>query len=203
MSCPQPNVFFDHIKKKISNKPISLSQNQVDGFNILISEWNRLSPQELDHRHLAYVLATAWHETAYTMQPIAEYGKGRTRVYGKKHAPLHSGSSKRVLNNHIYYGRGYVQLTWFTNYLVQTEDLKIDIISNPELALVPKTAANIAINGMIRGRFTGKKLTDYIARGRTDFINARRIINGIDKAREIARHAEVINQALILSGMED
>src|SRR6185437_12623114 len=57
-----------------------MMQPQVDGLNALLDAWDASSLT--DARFLAYMLATVYHETAATMQPIAEYGKGRGRPYG-------------------------------------------------------------------------------------------------------------------------
>ena len=67
-----------------------------------------------DPRQRAYVLATAWHETAHTFQPVREIGQGRGRPYGK---PGHLGQ--------IPYGRGYVQLTWEANYATRSEERRV------------------------------------------------------------------------------
>jgi hypothetical protein len=45
-----------------------LNQPQVDGFEAILDEWEKRNLHDL--RWLAYIMATAWHETAYTMQPI-------------------------------------------------------------------------------------------------------------------------------------
>jgi hypothetical protein len=44
--------------------------------------------------------------------------------------------------------------------------------------------------GMRKGIFTGKKFADYFSANKTDWVNARRIINGTDKARLIAEYAQ-------------
>src|SRR5689334_14433111 len=77
-----------------------LSQQQVDGCNAVLDGWES-RPDFTDRRWLAYMLATAKWETANTMKPVEEIGKGRGRAYGVPKA-----------NGQIYYGRGYVQLTW-------------------------------------------------------------------------------------------
>lgn len=123
---------------------------------------------------LAYVLATAYHETAHTMKPVREYG-GETYLKKKKYYP--------------YVGMGYVQLTWKENYKKAGEKLGVDFLSNPKLLLEAKYAAPILIKGMIEGWFTGKKLSDYITLYRSDYVNARRIINGVDKKDLIAGYA--------------
>lgn len=123
---------------------------------------------------LAYILATAYHETAHTMTPVREMG-GETYLRKKKYYP--------------YVGMGYVQLTWDYNYRKAGQKLGVDFMSNPSLLLQSRYAAPILIIGMIEGWFTGKKLSDYITLSKSDFRNARRIINGVDKADLIAGYA--------------
>src|SRR6185369_5955680 len=106
-------------------------------------------------------------ETAHTMQPITELGSQRY-LRGKRYWP--------------WIGRGYVQLTWDYNYKAMNKLLKeagftVDIVENPELALSPMVASFIMFEGMQRGTFTGKKLADYFTNTKTDWLNARRIIN--------------------------
>lgn len=134
---------------------------------------------------LAYVLATAYHETAHTMKPVREYG-GEKYLKSKKYYP--------------YVGMGYVQLTWDYNYKKAGEKLGVDFLKNPKLLLEPKYAAPILVIGMQEGWFTGKKLSDYITLQRSDFKNARRIVNGMDKADLIAGYAEKYNKVLLAAG---
>ena len=145
---------------------------------------------------IAYALATAYHETAGTMRPIREYGRGRGRKYG---AALPDGQ--------VAYGRGYVQLTWLLNY--QKADSKLGLggrlIGNFDLALDPAIAAQIMVRGMAEGWFTGKKLADYLPPAgpatRAQFEQSRRIINGTDKAALIAGHALEFQRALQAGGL--
>ena len=76
-----------------------------------------------------------------------------------------------------------VQITGETNYE------RFGIASNPEMALETGTAIRIIFEGMIKGIFTGKKLSDYNKSIGYDFVNARRIINGVDRANDIAKYA--------------
>lgn len=164
-----------------------LNQSQVNGFNAVLSAINQYGSPANKPAYVAYMLATAWHETASTMQPIAEYGKGKGRPYGKR-IDVHGGRYSDSLP--IYYGRGYVQLTWLTNYVFMKNRLGVDFVNNPELALNPKHATDIMITGMLEGSFTGKSLQKYITYGLYfEFVNARRIINGTDKATLIAQYA--------------
>lgn len=124
----------------------------------------------------AYVLATAYWETARTMKPVREYG-GEKYLMGKKYYP--------------YVGMGYVQLTWRSNYERASRELGVNFVKNPRLLLKPQYAAPILVVGMKEGWFTRgeKKLSDYITLQRSDFINARRIVNGTDEAHSIANIA--------------
>ncbi|MEP0518581.1 MAG: hypothetical protein ABJO09_00915 [Hyphomicrobiales bacterium] len=130
----------------------------------------------------AYVLATAFWETARTMEPVREYG-GEKYLKSKRYYP--------------YVGMGYVQLTWRTNYEKASDKLGVDFVSDPRKLLKPEYAKTILILGMVEGWFTGKSLSDYITLQKSDFINARRIINGVDRKREIAEIAKDYDHALV------
>ena len=69
-------------------------------------------------------------------------------------------------------------------------------MSNPDRAKDPATAAKILVGGMRMGTFTGKKLDDYINGSKTDFVGARRIVNGTNKASTFAQTAQRILQAM-------
>jgi hypothetical protein len=156
----------------------SLSQDQVDGTEAILDAYT--ASGLTSGKWLAYMLATAFHETARTMQPIEEYGKGKGRPYGRPAGPY----------SQAYYGRGLVQLTWQQNYQKAKDELGVDFVQHPELALDPTNAANIMIKGMAEGWFTGKKLEDYFDDDTSDWVNARRIINGLDKAQAIAGYGK-------------
>lgn len=165
----------------------SIKQKQLEGVEAILNEWERSGFSDV--RWLAYMLATAWHETAKTMQPIEEYGKGKTRPYGNK--IKHSGVSY-IFPNKIYFGRGFVQLTWYENYEIMGRLLGIDLLKNPELALTMDVAVKIMFEGMTKGAssfgdFTGKCLEMYFNESKQDPVGARRIINGTDKAEKIAK----------------
>lgn len=133
----------------------------------------------------AYVLATAWHESAHTMKPVREMG-GEKYLRAKKYYP--------------YVGMGYVQLTWKANYEKAGQALGVDFVAEPKLLLLAKFAAPILVTGMAEGWFTGKKLSDYVTLGKSDFVNARRIINGTDDARLIGGYAREYDAALKAEG---
>lgn len=171
-----------------------LNQAQVDGFNAIIKAINEWGGDAKNPLYVAYMLATAWHETAHTMKPIEEYGKGKGRKYGSN---IDIDGTRYTGLKHIYYGRGYVQLTWLTNYKNMGKVLGVDLVNKPELALNHDIAAKIMLYGMLKGSFTGRKLSDYLIKGTTEeFKQARRIINGTDKALNIAYQAESFLRAI-------
>jgi len=180
--------FFFSIRQSLFKG--GLKQLQVEGINAILDKWE--AQQLTDSRWLAYMLATAYHETAKTMQPIEEYGKGKGYKYGKK---IKRSGIPYTLPDHLYYGRGYVQLTWFENYETMGRLLGIDLLNNPELALHPNIAAEIMFEGMTKGNshfgdFTGKSLENYFNDKKEDWVNARRIINGTDCADIIAGYGK-------------
>lgn len=129
-----------------------------------------------DLRWCGYMLATVFHEVAGTWHPIAEYGKGKGQRY----------DSPDPVTKLVYYGRGYVQLTWAGNYKTIGKILGYDLYNNPDLALQPDIAYQVMSYGMRHGTFTGASLKRYFSDKTTDPVNARRIINGTDKAELIA-----------------
>lgn len=133
----------------------------------------------------AYVLATAWHETAHTMKPITEMGSQKYLI-SKPYWP--------------FIGRGYVQLTWDYNYKKASGKLGVDFMKNPALLLKAEYAVPILVIGMVEGWFTGKALSSYITLSKSDFIGARRIINGTDKAALIAGYAQKFDDLLLMEG---
>ncbi len=157
----------------------------------------------------AYALATAWHETAHSMQPIKEYGGPAyfTRMYdptGQRPSLAKANGNTMPGDGVKYCGRGYVQLTWRNNYKRAGEKVGYPLEGNPDLALRPDIAAQIMRRGMDEGWFTGKAFSHFLPKsGPTDraaYVNARRIINGADKAGQIADYAMKFQDALVAGG---
>jgi putative chitinase len=161
--------------------------------------------------YAAYALATAYRETASTMQPIKEYGGPTyfTRMYdvaGARTALCIANGNTCAGDGPRYCGRGYVQLTWKNNYAKAGKACGVDLVANPDKAMDPVIAAKIMRSGMVEGWFSGRKLADYLpAIGEAApaaFANARRIINGSDHADEIAGHAIEFQRALAAGGWQ-
>jgi hypothetical protein len=129
----------------------------------------------------AYVLATVEHETAGSFKPVEEgyYLGGAERVK----------AFQKTLRYWPYFGRGYVQLTWERNYAKYSRILGVDMVKNPHIATVPNVALFILVHGFKTGAFTGHTLERHVREGKTDFLNARRCINGTDRAGYISQIA--------------
>lgn len=157
----------------------ALSQKKVNALTALL-DFVESDEEMSDVRWIAYAFATIKHETAHTYEPIAEYGKGKGKPYGKADP----------ITGQRYYGRGYVQITWKKNYEKLGQLLSVDLVDRPDLAMEPDTAYQILSLGMRDGLFTGKKLSHYIHDETCDYLHARRIINGMDRAPLIAGYAK-------------
>lgn len=179
-------AFFDEVRDNLFRG--KLKSGQVAGLEFLLAQWDETG--FTNRQWLAYALATAYHETAHTMQPIREYGRGRGRKYGRPDP----------VTGKTYYGRGFVQLTWKVNYETASRALGIDFVRKPDLVMQPDNAAFILFQGMKDGWFTGKGFHDYINDGQRDYWNARRIINGTDRAGDIAGYALKFEAALDAAG---
>jgi putative chitinase len=168
------------------------SQSQQAGLQALLAAVEA-DPDVSDLRWLAYMFATVKHECADTWRPIEEYGRGKGHKYG---VPVTVTDPQGNQYTNVYYGRGYVQLTWDWNYKAMGQALGNRLLYQPELALQPAVAYAIMSQGMRKGSFTGKKLGDYINANGADYVNARKIINGLDQAQRIAGYASALEKVL-------
>jgi predicted chitinase len=140
----------------------------------------------LTKNQIAYVLATAQHETDQ-FATMTEYASGAAYEWRSDLGNTQSGDGIR------YKGRGFGQLTGRANYTTMGKKLGLDLLNNPALAAIPENAAQIIIQGMKAGTFTGAKLSDF-ADG--DFEGMRAIVNGSDRAGLIAGYANKYAEAL-------
>ena len=177
-----------------------LSQATVSGLELLGRNMEA-DPDLKNIQWAAYMLATVKHECADTWQPIVERG---ARAYFDKYE-TGTALGRRLGNSEPgdgwrFRGRGYVQITGRANYARMTQALGLgpeaDLVADPEQALRPAIAYRIMSVGMRKGLFTGKKLGDYLNSQGTDYVNARRIINGLDQAATIAGYARTLESIL-------
>lgn len=194
MTPKNPSAFFTHIRTHLFRDERGrlgfMTQSQVNGVNDILNTW---SP-DTDPRIVAYALATAYWETDFTMQPVAEIGEGRGYRYG----------AVTGLKGQVYYGRGYVQMTWLENYKRADKELHADgtlppaesLVDTPELALRPDIAAHVMVRGMLEGWF-GPPIGQYFTAKLTAWDAARHNINGTDNAARIGTIAREFYSALI------
>lgn len=137
----------------------------------------------------AYMLATVQHECANTFQPIME--RGTPDYFSKYDRPPLSTilGNKKPGDGFIYRGRGYSMLTGLGNYLRFQDLVKCGLVHTPDLALIPVYAYAILSTGINRGKFTGRALSLYVNERETNYTEARRTVNGLDKAELIATYA--------------
>ncbi len=179
---------------------VNLTMGNVPEFDFILKY---VETRVVDTNDLAYILATTYWETAGTMLPVRE-------AYWVKNA---ESWRKKNLRYYPYYGRGYVQLTWPSNYKKATDyfrdilGIDVDFVKNPDLVMNPKYSLEILFTGSKEGWFTEKDLDDFIddideddPEDLREYKLARKVINGTDKALEIGRLALAFEKALKAGG---
>jgi hypothetical protein len=169
---------------------------QQAGLDAMFAHW--ASSALNDERWLAYALATAWHETGTRMEPVREGFcdtddcsiRAVTRLFEKK--KIKRNYALPHPNGKSYFGRGLVQITHGVNYerVGKAIGLGTRLFDDPALALDLPTSVKILFVGMTDGLFSGKRFADFFNNAKTDWVNARRIVNALDKADKIAGHAK-------------
>ena len=189
--------FFDALRKRDSGVfGTSISQGQVSGTEELLDV---AQARGVPLFHLAYILGGVYHETGGMMVPVRE-GFAKTDIGARRVVAKRSYGKPAGPYNHVYYGRGRIQNTWLRNMETLSKRFGHDFVKNPDLLLDPAIDAVVTIVGHQEGLWTGKKLSDYIGDGRVDYVNARRIVNGTDKAKQIAVYAKAFETALRAAG---
>ena len=143
----------------------------------------------IDRGQIAYVFATAEHESHFG-RFMMELDDGWYLEDREDLGNTEPGDGPR------FKGRGFVQITGRRNYRIWSDKLGINLIDNPEKAALPEIAALILVRGMRDGSFTNVGLSDFIVGDRRDFFNARRIVNALDRADDIAQIAESYFKAI-------
>jgi predicted chitinase/LysM repeat protein len=207
--------FFNEYELEFADKKLTLDikQNLQILFGGISGFYEKYTQFKCEKRNLAYVLATARLETGGTFGSVSEAywikESYRKKYFEDMYDPILGKSKKRrdkalEIGNTSkgdgvkFHGRGYCQLTGKSNYKKAGDFLGLDLINNPELAKTPTSnAIKIILYGMHIGLFTGKKLSNYITVFKTDYVNARAIINGRDRANDIAGYAKKLEKCLI------
>ena len=191
---------------RVNPYPGHLTPLQVSGLDALLDA----CPPDTPTDHLAYCLGTCPVETAWTMLPIRERGGADylTRMYdirGGRPSKATELGNLTPGDGALFCGRGLVQLTGRSNYRRATSRLLAlgyllpgeDLERTPDLAMRSDIASAIAFVGMAEGWFTGRKLSHYFTATTSDPVGARRIINGQDRAAEIAGDFRSFRTALL------
>ena len=179
-SMKDPKAFYDIVRGLTG--PLSNTRFEiVEAILVAASHWSV--------GWLAYGLATAWHEAKF--EPVREIGRGKGKAYGEINA---TGKAP--------YGRGLVQITWDRNYKTIDKALGLNgkLAGDYDLALNKDIAVAALVVGMEQGLYTGKSLASYIAPGlgtMPEFVQARRIINIMDRAQLIADYADKFKEAIL------
>ena len=211
-------TFFNSIRPAMGGH---LTQQQVDGMAAWLDAGDREGGTDL--RHTASLLATPMIETGGTFQPITEslnysssaliakfpkrissaqalqYGRTAQHpadqkaigniIYGGKWGADNLGNTQPG-DGYLYRGRGLVQTTGRRLYEL------FGYADNPDGVCDINASSDIMVKGMRDGVFTGKKLSDYLNSIETDWRNARRVVNGVDRADDIAAYAVKFYKAL-------
>lgn len=133
-------------------------------------------------------------------------GKAKGLTKGASQGAAYAGAASSVYtkaagDEHTYYGRGYVQLTWWNNYATSGVIIGrgLDLLFDPELVLDPATAYKLMSNSLLTGAgfANGHKLSDYLYGATTNYKGARHMVNGKDHADEIAANAVRFEKLLL------
>lgn len=193
-----PAAFFNVVRGGKALGPV-LTKQEVEGCEAILDACLGFPAS-----WAAYALATAVVEVNGTMQPIGEYGgtayfRRQYDIQGDRPAKARELGNLTPGDGAKYHGRGYVQLTGRNNYARAETELGLPLLAQPDLALRQDVAAKIMRHGMEEGWFTGKSLRDFL-RDRPETLDqfkaARRVINGQDRAEEIAGYAMHFQSAL-------
>ncbi len=187
-------VFFANARRQpFGNR---LTQQQVDGVNAILDYWESKYMGQGDGRQLAYILATAFHETGGRMEAVRE-GFAKTDAGARRAVAERRYGVPDPDTGHVYYGRGHVQLTWKENYQRVGDFVGVDLVNNPDLALDPVQSVRILVDGMDDGLYTpGHNLSRYFSGRVEDVLGARQIVNGRDKASLIETYYEAFLHAI-------
>lgn len=202
MTLHNPEAFFAKVRAGLLGP--TLSATEVSGCQAILGAMDG-APLSFT----AYALGTAYLETAQTMQPVKEYGGPAYyfRMYdirGTRPDKARELGNLQPGDGALFCGRGYPQMTGRKNYERADRNLGLNgaLIKNPDLAMRADVAAEIMRRGMEEGWFTGKKFSSYLpAQGPATwemFKSSRRIINGTDRAGDVADYSMLWQEALVV-----
>lgn len=205
--------FFDALRSSPDVFGKSLSVENVLGTEAILDA--AIKYHVADPEHVAHIMAHVYRETGGYMMPIKEtvmpYHKDKNptdaTVINRLDSAFAKGQLKWVKTPYWRkgaFGRGQIQITHHDNYVKLGSAIGVDLASDYNKALDLENSAAIAVVGMVRGLFTGKKLSDYKF---PDSLNnkpqthPRRIVNGVDGSdAEVSKSHRAFYKALIGAG---
>jgi len=188
------SAFFNAVRASLYAG--SLNTAQINSLEAIGQAWEQYG--DGDRHKLAYILATAHHETGAFKWLREIWGPTKAQKGYEGRADL---GNNQTGDGRKFAGRGFVQLTGRRNYADWSKRMGLDLLKEPDLVMSPAVAARILVQGSMLGTFTGKKLHDYINSDALDWADARRVINGTDKAELIAGYARLFLAALVAAGV--
>lgn len=187
-----------------------LTQGQVDGLSGIVAAFDQVGNGDRDA--LAYILATVYHETGKRMERVREgFAKSNAgaiqavanlaKKRGPNSAPAKYGKPAGPYG-HVYYGRGYPQLTWLENYQAASDVAGVDLVKDPDAMLDPVISARVLVWGILSGKWNAQGKGFAFYEGADGFLSdaeaveARRTVNGTDQSVKIAGYHRVFYNAL-------
>lgn len=188
MELSNKQAFYRHIRAALFGG--RLPEERFPRLNTLVQHLE--TKPILTHEQAAYIMATAHWETDH-FKTMTEYASGAAYEGREDLGNIRPGDGKR------FKGRGYPMLTGRSNYEWGSRVSGVDLIADQHRATDPAVSAMLIYDGMMTGAFTGVGLAYYINDHKTDFVNARRVVNRLDKAEEIAGIAREYLEAIRLA----
>lgn len=221
--------FFDSLRGTVLF-PHGFTDQQVKGLDRLLDVWyglpisggietvvaKTLRPYSTidgnTKEKLAYNLATSFHETGARLWPITEHGS--IAYFEKYNVGTKLGTrlgNTKIGDGFKFRGMGDVQNTGRRNAAFSSKKLTeflgipVDFEANPLDRLDPVLSAHSLFLGNQEGWWTGKNLGQFISSSSSrplsrQFVAARAVVNGSDKANQIANYAMVFQKALASAG---
>jgi putative chitinase len=165
-------------------------------------------------RRIAYLLATAQHAAHFGAR-LEERGAGPAadgadRSFDRYEPGTPQGTAlgnTQAGDGARFRGRGFVSIKGRASYATWSQRLAMPeeivegnpvpyFVAHPEAMAQPSIAAQTLVRGMRDGLFTGIPLGLHVNDKKTDFHSARRVVGGLEHARDVAAIATTFARAI-------